>query len=146
MDEQRCYWLNPNSTAVQGLLSSIAIELSGLGFDEVVFDDFYVPASDDIAWNAAVSKEDAILNAAKNIVDNLEGVGIHVSFGSTSPALAAYGYHLFDRTDDPADVMDVMDAMQDAMEDIPAQLVFVTTSRDTRFGQCSVLLPLIGES
>ena len=146
MDEQRCYWLNPNSTAVQGLLSSIAIELSGLGFDEVVFDDFYVPASDAIAWNAAVSKEDAILNAAKNIVDNLEGVGIHVSFGSTSPALAAYGYHLFDRTDDPADVMDVMDAMQDAMEDIPAQLVFVTTSRDTRFGQCSVLLPLIGES
>lgn len=131
MDEQRCYWLNPNSTAVQGLLSSIAIELSGLGFDEVVFDDFYVPASDAIAWNAAVSKEDAILNAAKNIVDNLEGVGIHVSFGSTSPALAAYGYHLFDRTDDPADVMDVMDAMQDAMEDIPAQLVFVTT-RATR--------------
>ena len=146
MDEQRCYWLNPNSTAVQGLLSSIAIELSGLGFDEVVFDDFYVPASDAIAWNAAVSKEDAILNAARNIVDNLEGVGIHVSFGSTSPALAAYGYHLFDRTDDPADVMEVMDAMQDAMEDIPAQLVFVTTSRDTRFGQCSVLLPLIGES
>lgn len=145
MDDQRCYWLNPNSTAVQGFLSSIAIELGGLGFDEVVFDDFYVPSSESIAWNAAVSKEDAILNAAKNIVDNLEGTGIHVSFGSTAPALAAYGYHLFDRTDDPADVMEVMDAMQDVMTDIPAQLVFVTTSRDTRFAQCSVLLPLLSE-
>lgn len=146
MDDRRCYWLNPNSSAAQGLLSSIAIELSGLGFDEVVFDDFYFPDSDSILWDNSVSKEDAVLNAAKNIVDNLQGVDIHVSFGSTAPALAAYGYHLFDRTDDPASVMEVMDAMQDVMTDIPAQLVFVTTSRDTRFAQCSVLLPLIDEN
>lgn len=145
MDERRCYWTNPNSTAVQGFLSSIAIELSGLGFDEVVFDNFYVPDSDSIAWNAAVSREDAVLSAAKNIVDNLQGVDIRVSFGSTAPAMAACGHHLFVTTEDPASVMELMDAMQDVMENIPAQLVFVTTSRDTRFSQCSVLLPLLSD-
>lgn len=145
MDDRRCYWLNPNSTAVQGFLSSIAIELSGLGFDEVVFDNFYVPDSDSIAWNGSISKEDAILNAAENITDNMLGVDIHVSFGSVSPAMAAYGYHLFSTTEDPASVLELMDSMQDVMEDVPAQLVFVTSSRDTRFSQCSVLLPLLGD-
>ncbi len=146
MDDRRCYWMNPNSSAVQGFLSSIAMELSGLGFDEVVFDDFYFPSSESIAWNASVSKEDAILNAAKSIVDNMQGVDIHVSFGSIAPAMAAYGYRLYVRTDDPTQVMTVMDAMQEVMTDIPAQTVFVTSSRDTRFAQCSVLLPLLGES
>ncbi len=56
MDDRRCYWMNPNSSAVQGFLSSIAIELSDLGFDEVVFDDFYFPDSEAIAWNGSVSK------------------------------------------------------------------------------------------
>lgn len=145
MDEKRCYWTNPNSTAVQGFLSSIAIELSGLGFDEVIFDNFYIPDSESIAWNAAITREDAVLNAAKNIVDNLQGVDIRVSFGSTAPAMAAYGYHLFVATEDPASVMELMDAMQEVMEDVPAQLVFVTSSRDTRFSQCSVLLPLLSD-
>lgn len=145
MDDRRCYWLNPNSTAVQGFLSSIAIELSGLGFDEVVFDNFYVPDSDAIAWNGAISREDAILNAAKNIVDNMLGVDIHVSFGSSAPAMAAYGYRLFQTTDDPASVMELMDSMQEVMTDVPAQLVFITSSRDTRFSQCSVLLPLLSD-
>ena len=106
MDDRRCYWMNPNSSAVQGFLSSIAIELSDLGFDEVVFDDFYFPDSEAIAWNGSVSKEDAVLNAAKSIT---------------------------------------MDSMQEVMTDIPAQVVFVTSSRDTRFAQCSVLLPLLAE-
>lgn len=145
MDEKRCYWTNPNSTAVQGFLSSIAIELSGLGFDEVVFDNFYIPDSESIAWNAAITREDAVLNAAKNIVDNLQGVDIRVSFGSTAPAMAAHGYHLFVTTEDPASVMELMDSMQEVMEDVPAQLVFVTSSRDTRFSQCSVLLPLLSD-
>ena len=41
--------------------------------------------------------------------------------------------------------MTVMDSMQEVMTDIPAQVVFVTSSRDTRFAQCSVLLPLLAE-
>ena len=145
MDDRRCYWMNPNSSAVQGFLSSIAIELSDLGFDEVVFDDFYFPDSEAIAWNGSVSKEDAVLNAAKSITDNMQGVNIHVSFGSSAPAMAAYAYRLYIRTDDPTQVMTVMDSMQEVMTDIPAQVVFVTSSRDTRFAQCSVLLPLLAE-
>ena len=145
MDDRRCYWMNPNSSAVQGFLSSIAIELSDLGFDEVVFDDFYFPDSEAIAWNGSVSKEDAVLNAAKSITDNMQGVNIHVSFGSSAPAMAAYAYRLYIRTDDPTQVMTAMDSMQEVMTDIPAQVVFVTSSRDTRFAQCSVLLPLLAE-
>ena len=40
-DENNCYWMNPYSNDVQGYLTSIALELANLGFDEVLFDDFY---------------------------------------------------------------------------------------------------------
>ena len=82
---------------------------------------------------------------ADSITDNMQGVNIHVSFGSSAPAMAAYAYRLYIRTDDPTQVMTVMDSMQEVMTDIPAQVVFVTSSRDTRFAQCSVLLPLLAE-
>ena len=37
-DENNCYWMNPYSNDVQGYLTSIALELANLGFDEVLFD------------------------------------------------------------------------------------------------------------
>ena len=39
-DENNCYWMNPYSNDVQGYLTSIALELANLGFDEVLFDAF----------------------------------------------------------------------------------------------------------
>ena len=45
MDDKRCYWLDPSDASVQSFLASIALELQDLGFDEVLFDQFYFPSS-----------------------------------------------------------------------------------------------------
>lgn len=52
MDEKRCYWLDPSDASVQSFLASIALELQDLGFDEVLFDQFYFPSSDAINWSS----------------------------------------------------------------------------------------------
>ena len=142
-DDNNCYWLNPYKNAVQGYLVSIAIELSQRGFDEVLFDGFYVPASDRIKWSTEITREDAVLDAALNISDSLYGYDIGVSFGSDSPAVAKYATRMYVTTDDPSAVMDLVDSMAGTLADTSAQLVFLTASRDTRFEQCSVLRPLL---
>lgn len=137
-----CYWLNPYSKEVQGYLTSVAIELSQLGFDGVLFDDFYFPDSDRIMWNSNVSRDEAVLDCAASLSD-LSGYGIEILFGTSSPEVAAYADRVCIRSEQAEDVPDVMAQMQPILEDPAAQIVFLTESRDTRFAQCGVLRPLI---
>ena len=137
-----CYWLNPYSKEVQGYLTSVAIELAQLGFDGVLFDDFYFPDSDRIMWNGSISKEEAVLDCAAALGD-LNGYGIEILFGSDSPEVAAYADRICIRSEQAEDVPGIVEQMQPIMEDPAAQIVFLTDSRDTRFAQCGVLRPLI---
>ena len=143
-DDNGCYWMNPYSNDVQGWLTSIAMELEGLGFDEVLFDDFYFPDSDRISWvSDNVTKEAAILDAAENIADNLSGSEIRVSFGTGDAKIAENAARLFIDTEKASDVKKYMESLSEALPDPAAQLVFCTTSRDTRFNQCGVIRPLL---
>ncbi len=144
-DENNCYWLNPYKNDVQGYLVSIAIELSQRGFDEVLFDGFYFPADERIAWKSDVTREDAVLDAALNISDNLYGYDIGISFGSESEAIAKYATRMYVTTDDPTRVSELRETLGETLSDLPSQLVFLTASRDTRFEECSVLRPLIDQ-
>lgn len=144
-DENNCYWLNPYKNDVQGYLVSIAIELSRRGFDEVLFDGFYFPSDDRIAWKSDITREDAVLDAALNISDNLYGYDIGVSFGSESEAIAKYATRMYVTTEDPTRVSELRETLGETLSDLPAQLVFLTASRDTRFEECSVLRPLIDQ-
>lgn len=141
-----CYWLNPYSNSVQGYLTSIAIELSQRGFDGVLFDDFYFPDSDRIMWNADISRSGAVLDAAANITDSLYGYGIEVLFGSASAEVAALCDRVCIRTDAAEDVNSIVEQMSPVLTDPAAQIVFLTSSRDTRFAACSVIRPLIEDS
>ena len=141
-----CYWLNPYSNSVQGYLTSIAIELSQRGFDGVLFDDFYFPDSDRIMWNADISRSEAVLDAAANITDSLYGYGIEVLFGSDSAEVAALGDRVCIRTDAAEDVNAIVEQMSPVLSDPAAQIVFLTSSRDTRFAACGVIRPLIEDS
>lgn len=141
-----CYWLNPYSNSVQGYLTSIAIELSQRGFDGVLFDDFYFPDSDRIMWNADISRSEAVLDAAANITDSLYGYGIEVLFGSDSAEVAALGDRVCIRTDAAEDVNAIVEQMSPVLSDPAAQIVFLTSSRDTRFAVCGVIRPLIEDS
>ena len=141
-----CYWLNPYSNSVQGYLTSIAIELSQRGFDGVLFDDFYFPDSDRIMWNADISRSEAVLDAAANIADSLYGYGIEVLFGSASAEVAALCDRVCIRTDAAEDVSSIVEQMSPVLRDPAAQIVFLTSSRDTRFAACGVIRPLIEDS
>ena len=138
-----CYWLNPYSNNVQGYLTSIAIELSQRGFDGVLFDDFYFPDSDRIMWNATITRDEAVLDAAANIADSLYGYGIEVLFGSAPTGAAAYADRVCVTTDAAEDVNSIVEGLSPSLADPAAQIVFLTSSRDTRFAACGVIRPLI---
>ena len=138
-----CYWLNPYSNNVQGYLTSIAIELSQRGFDGVLFDDFYFPDSDRIMWNATITRDEAVLDAAANIADSLYGYGIEVLFGSAPTGAAAYADRVCVTTDAAEDVNAIVEGLSPSLADPAAQIVFLTSSRDTRFAACGVIRPLI---
>ena len=138
-----CYWLNPYSNNVQGYLTSIAIELSQRGFDGVLFDDFYFPDSDRIMWNATITRDEAVLDAAANIADSLYGYGIEVLFGSAPTGAAAYADRVCVTTDAAEDVNSIVEELSPSLTDPAAQIVFLTSSRDTRFAACGVIRPLI---
>ena len=138
-----CYWLNPYSNNVQGYLTSIAIELSQRGFDGVLFDDFYFPDSDRIMWNATITRDEAVLDAAANIADSLYGYGIEVLFGSAPTGAAAYADRVCITTDAAEDVNAIVEELSPSLTDPAAQIVFLTSSRDTRFAACGVIRPLI---
>jgi hypothetical protein len=146
-DHNGCYWLNPYSNDVQSYLSSIGLELSDLGFDEVLYDDFYFPDSANIVWsNTDVTKEAAVADAAKNISSDLSGDGLRVCFGSSAPEVAACASRVIVTTDDASQVETLISALKSSLSNTASQIVFLTSSRDTRFTACGVLRPLIEEN
>ena len=80
MDERRCYWLRPDSIDAQSYLAAIALELDSLGFDEVLFDNFYVPSDSSIAWDTeAITPVAALEDCAENLTANLTGSSIRLA-------------------------------------------------------------------
>ena len=80
MDERRCYWLRPDSIDAQSYLAAIALELDSLGFDEVLFDNFYVPSDSSIAWDTeAITPVAALEDCAENLTANLTDSSIRLA-------------------------------------------------------------------
>ena len=94
MDERRCYWLRPDSIDAQSYLAAIALELDSLGFDEVLFDNFYVPSDSSIAWDTeAITPVAALEDCAENLTANLTGSSIRLALGTSVPSVAQYASH-----------------------------------------------------
>ena len=143
MDENGCYWLDPMDEDVQNYLIAIATELAEEGFDEVVFDGFAIPDSDRIIYETEFTREEYTAQAAQAIADNLEGLKIHISFGSSSPLVAPHADRLYLSGVEGSAVASTVEGLTDVVSDPAAQIVFLTPSRDTRFEDYSVLRPLI---
>ena len=117
MDERRCYWLRPDSIDAQSYLAAIALELDSLGFDEVLFDNFYVPSDSSIAWDTeAITPVAALEDCAENLTANLTGSSIRLALGTNVPSVAQYASRVFVTTERANDVLSVTDAMT---EDLP---------------------------
>ena len=139
MDSEGCYWLDPASDQVAGYLVETARELQGLGFDEVVFDDFYIPDGAAVYYKGDAAG--AITEAARRLQANLEGIA--VSFSTRNAGLAPYAAHIYFKESDGAQVSDLAAPFAGAHEPLSDYLVFLTGSRDTRFEEYCVLRPAI---
>ena len=145
-DEHDCYWLNPYSNDVQGYLTSIALELAGLGFDEVLFDNFYVPDDSSIVWDTeAITQVAALETCAENLQANLTGSSIRLALGTEVSSVAQYASRVFITTEKANDVTRITQEMTDVLSNPSTQLVFITTSHDTRFDSSGLIRPLMGE-
>lgn len=147
MDERRCYWLDPSDSAVQGFLASIALELQDMGFDEVLFDSFYFPSDESIRWSSdGLSRQGAVQDAAEGLQLALEGSSIRLDLGSEDPVVAGFAERVFLTAGADADAESLAAGLSGALSDPASQLVFLTSSRDTRYEAYSVLRPLLDES
>lgn len=141
-DDKSCYWLNPASNGALNYLISIATELRELGFDEVVFTEFLFPETSAIVFNSAMTRSEAITQAANVLVTSCATETFAVSFQTEDQSfvLPEGRTRLYLTNVSAAKAQAVMDTI-----DIPvkeSQLVFLTETFDTRYDICSVMRPL----
>lgn len=139
-DEYGCYWLDPTKEGTVTYLMNIAKELQALGFDEVVFEDFYFPKTDEIVFTG--DKKKALETAAQTLVTNCATNTFAVSFVSDGSWTAPTGRSRTYRDDisNPVELLATVD--QITIEQPEIYLVFVTSNLDERFDNYGVLRPL----
>ena len=136
-DDEQCYWLDPASQAVTANLMQICRELQDTGFDEVVFTDFRIPDSGSIVYTAAASKDEILRQAAQQLA-SCAGQVFTVSFtGSPDFPLPAGQTRLY--LENVAPEQAAATAEKTSVSDARTQVVFLTTSRDTRFDEYGAL-------
>jgi len=144
MNEENCYWLDPLDETVQDLLISMATELADMGFDEIVFENFYMPDSENIVYDSGeLTWEEVVSEAAKSLRAALSTLDIRISFGSDSPLVAESTDRVYLTTDNGSQVAALVESVSGTLENPNAQIVFQTASRDTRFDGYGILRPLI---
>jgi len=140
MDEEGCYWLNPTKEDIITYLIDIATELREMGFNEVVFDDYYFPATKKIVFKG--DKLQALADTAQILVNTCATDYFAVSFVSDGTWTTPVGRSRVYREDvtDPVQLQEVTQLLTIAEPNI--YLVFITSNLDTRFETYSVLRPI----
>lgn len=139
-DDDYCYWLDPTKEGTLIHLIDIVNELKGMGFDEVVFDDFRFPDTDDLKFSG--DRTEALNTAAKTLLSSCATENFAVSFvgGAEGFALPQGRSRLYIKDATAADAASI--AAQSGVADAAINLVFLTEFHDTRFNEYSVLRPL----
>lgn len=140
MDEEGCYWLNPAKEDTLTYLMKIANELRELGFNEVVFEDFYFPETKKIVFKG--DKQEALATAAQSLVTACATDYFAVSFVTDGTWNIPYGRTRIYREDisDPAQLPEVTQNL--VLTEPNIRLVFITSNMDTRFEAYGVLRPI----
>ncbi len=138
-DEDYRYWLNPGSEGTLSYLISIANELKGLGFDEVVFFEFEFPKTNSIVFHG--DKAQTLADAAQTLVTTCATGSFAVSFEGSDGFTPPIGRsRVFRENVDAIDAAEI--AAASGVADTAVNLVFVTNLYDTRFNEYGVLRPL----
>lgn len=146
MDAEGYYWLNPADADTQQALCDMALELAGLGVQEIAYAGFAFPESANIAQYAeldAAAQAAALQTVAQRLTDLGAVHGFSVSFcdpAPGAPAPSADG-HVILSGYDGAEAAEAAAQYQSMLRDA-ASLVFLTDSRDTRFQSYGILRSL----
>ena len=139
MDEERCYWLNPESEGTLTYVIQIVSELRNLGFQEVVFTDFCIPNTDKIYFEG--DRNQIINETASTLVKACATDTFAVSFLRSNDAFVLpEGRSRLYLKDVAAEEIAVV-AQQTGISDYQTRLVFLTELMDTRFDDYGVLRP-----
>lgn len=141
MDPGGCYWLNPTDSTTLGWITSIIMELRGMGFNEVLLDNFRFPAeADKYIFNG--DKEAALISAADTLVASCNADKFVLSFAVTNPSfpLPDGRTRMYLTGVEAKDIATV--AAQATFDGADVKLVFLGSTNDTRFDDYSVLRPL----
>lgn len=139
MDSEGCYWLNPKSDGTVTYLAQIANELKNLGFDEVVFSDYYFPETDKIVFKD--DKQKALADAAQTLINSCATDQFAVSFTVKDLFEAPNGRSRM-YLENAAAAEAVTLASRFGFQNPEARVVFLTEIHDTRFDDFSVLRPI----
>lgn len=140
MDDGGCYWLDPSASGTMTYLTGIVQELKGIGFDEVVFSEFYFPESSGYIYDG--SKSDALTEAAQSLVTACATDSFAVSFvrGGTSFTIPEGRSRVYVIDADASRAASI--AADTGLEDPNLRLVFLTDSFDTRFDDYGTMRPI----
>lgn len=139
-DDDYCYWLDPTKQGTVSYLVEIVSELKSLGFDEVVFDEFRFPDTDNLKFSG---DRQAALNAtAKTLVSTCTTSNFALSFvsGTAGFELPEGRCRLYVTGALAADAANIAEGS--GLADPAVYLVFLTAVHDTRFDDYSVLRPI----
>lgn len=140
MDDNRCYWLNPESQGTLSYIIQIITELKQMGFNEVVLGDFAIPSSEKIKFNG--DRKEILGAAAQKILEACSNDRFAVSFCVTSASFPLpEGRTRLYMENQSASEIKTMSA-ETVFSDTAVKLVFITDLNDTRFDDYSVLRPL----
>ncbi len=139
MDGEGCYWMDPSKASTLSYLETMAYAALTMGFDEIVYTDFYLPVSDNIIYGE--TSETAIVDAAAYLSGSAIAEQIAISFGSDDSALLAYGDRLYLESGNASLIALLTEEMPEDKKANEA-LVFLTSSRDTRFEGYGLIQPL----
>lgn len=139
-DDDYCYWLDPTKEGTVTYLVQIVTELKNLGFDEVVFDEFRFPDTNDLKFSG--DRAQALNTTAQTLVATCATGSFAVSFvgeeeGFTVPTGRC---RLYVENATAAEAAGI--AAGSGLADPSIYLVFLTEFHDTRFDAYSVLRPL----
>lgn len=139
-DDDYCYWLDPTKQGTVTYLVEIVTELKNLGFDEVVFDEYRFPDTDNLKFSG--DRLEALNSTAKTLVTTCTTSSFALSFvsGDTGFAVPEGRSRLYVEGAAAAQAAGI--AAASGVADPTIYLVFLTEVHDTRFDAYSVLRPI----
>ena len=139
-DDDYCYWLDPTKQGTVTYLVEIVTELRSLGFDEVVFDNYCFPPTQELKFSG--DRAEALNTTANTLVATCADQSFAVSFVAGAEGLLPVSGRSRLYMTDVAAIQAAQVAEASGVEDPAIGLVFLTENHDTRFNEFSVLRPL----